>query len=104
MGCIQTLLLNIRKAFLENNHHNMLLHNSWIAPEGGWKRFIVTSAIFSAHVPHTYEMRPFKFKDGPALPKEKILENIFTAIKYSGLEDSNKFRSHVYIVSIFIDP
>lgn len=34
----------------------------------------------------------------------RILGNIFTAIKYSGLEDSNKFFfSHVYIVSIFMD-
>jgi hypothetical protein len=35
------------------------------AKEAHTERFIVISAILSAHVPHPYEMRPFKFKDGP---------------------------------------
>lgn len=53
-------------------------------------------------------MRPFKFKDRLVAEKEKkkkYRENIFTAIKYSGLKDSNKFfLSHVYsFFGIFMD-
>lgn len=34
--------------------------------------------------------------------KTKILENIFTAIKYSGLEDSNKFPTDVCTLCVYL--
>lgn len=55
--------------------------------DGTFHRYI--SNFLSTYVSMN-KMSPFKFKDGLAPAKEKI-GNKFTAIKYSGLEDSNKF-------------